>query len=488
MRRFRPAGVAAASRAVRSRSLPSRLLPLVLLALLASLAACAMPAPQYEDPLAGFNAAPAAFQRFDDVRLGVVFSDNVQKSLDYIKKYHDALDMGIFSNTGGMEDLDVAYVPDNLKDILSRSFKEVTKVDSVAQAKSMDLDAAMVFDMQTALGTMSGEQNTVNLKGVFLDPEGTVLAEIEGRGLSVVPYPAMIIGFKEAAGKALKAMGNDMGSSKTLKAALEGLTAPTMMVTEAAPAASGAEAAPMEPLPVPSGVEFGRYFAVVIGVDNYAALPRLHTARNDATAVAETLRDEYGYHVRLLLDAGRAQILEALGEMRRTLTQRDNLLVYYAGHGWLDRDADQGYWLPVDATPDSEVNWVSNDTVTGALKAIQAKHVLVVADSCYSGKLTRGLHIARRTPGYFQRMAALRTRLVMSSGGLEPVADEGGGGHSVFAEAFLKALESNTGIMDGTGLFSRIRRPVMLDSDQTPEYADIRKAGHEGGDFLFVRR
>jgi hypothetical protein len=27
----------------------------------------------------------------------------------------------------------------------------------------------------------------------------------------------------------------------------------------------------------------------------------------------------------------------------------------------------------------------------------------------------------------------------------------------------------------------------MLNSDQTPEYSDIRKAGHDGGDFLFVR-
>jgi len=29
---------------------------------------------------------------------------------------------------------------------------------------------------------------------------------------------------------------------------------------------------------------------------------------------------------------------------------------------------------------------------------------------------------------------------------------------------------------------------VMLKADQTPAYADVRKAGHEGGDFLFVRR
>jgi len=29
---------------------------------------------------------------------------------------------------------------------------------------------------------------------------------------------------------------------------------------------------------------------------------------------------------------------------------------------------------------------------------------------------------------------------------------------------------------------------VAVNSDQIPEYADLRKAGHDGGDFLFVRR
>ena len=37
-------------------------------------------------------------------------------------------------------------------------------------------------------------------------------------------------------------------------------------------------------------------------------------------------------------------------------------------------------------------------------------------------------------------------------------------------------------------MFSQMRRPVILNADQTPQYSDVRKAGHEGGDFLFVRR
>ncbi len=233
---------------------------------------------------------------------------------------------------------------------------------------------------------------------------------------------------------------------------------------------------------------FGRYHALVIGNNNYRSLPKLKTAFNDAKVVAEILSKEYGFKVNLLLDSKRSDILLALGNFRRELTKKDNLLIYYAGHGWLDKQADEGYWLPIDADPDNDLNWISNSSVTAKLKAIEAKHVLVVADSCYSGKLGRGVHIINRSPSYFAKIAKKKARSVISSGGLEPVIDSGGkGNHSVFASAFIEALNENTDIMDGTQLFSKIRRPVMLHSDQTPEYSDIRKAGHDGGDFLFVR-
>ena len=43
------------------------------------------------------------------------------------------------------------------------------------------------------------------------------------------------------------------------------------------------------------------------------------------------------------------------------------------------------------------------------------------------------------------------------------------------------------GVLEGHDLFQQIRRPVMLGTEQVPDYGDIRKAGHDGGDFLFVR-
>lgn len=234
--------------------------------------------------------------------------------------------------------------------------------------------------------------------------------------------------------------------------------------------------------------ELGDYHALVIGVQDYKNLPKLKTARKDVEDISFILQEQYGFEVTKLLNATRRDIILALKKYRNTLNFNDNLLIYYAGHGWLDEEADAGYWLPAGAEVDNDVDWLSLSTLTSAVRAIEAKHVLVVADSCFSGKLTRGIHITRTTPSYYSRIAQKRARVVLTSGGLEPVLDSGGrDGHSVFADAFLQALRENNTIMDGATLFTKIRRPVMIKADQTPEYSDIRKAGHEGGDFIFQK-
>ena len=235
-------------------------------------------------------------------------------------------------------------------------------------------------------------------------------------------------------------------------------------------------------------IDFGEYYALVIGNNDYQYVTKLETPVNDAKSVAEVLQLYYGFNVDLLLNADRRRILIAFDKLRSRLASKDNLLIYYAGHGYYDKDAERGYWLPVEARCDTKVDWISNADITDNLKALKAKHVIVIADSCYSGALTRSIHVKLQNPEYLKRIARKKARTVLTSGGMEPVMDIGGGNHSVFAKAFIKALKENSSIMDGTLLFIKIRRPVMVNSHQTPQYSDIRLAGHDGGDFLFVRK
>ena len=237
--------------------------------------------------------------------------------------------------------------------------------------------------------------------------------------------------------------------------------------------------------------DFGTYHALVIGNNDYTEIAELETAVSDAAAVAELLRGRYAFErVDLLLNAKRADILRALNRLRAELTESDRLLIYYAGHGYLDRQADIGYWLPVDAEEDDDTNWISNARLTSYLKTMSARHVIVVADSCYSGTLVRsttaGPRVGAERRVWLKRMAERRARTALVSGGLEPVVDSGAGGHSVFANAFLDALRENDVVLDGQALFERIKSRVVLNADQTPRYDDVRNANHEGGDFLFV--
>jgi len=110
-------------------------------------------------------------------------------------------------------------------------------------------------------------------------------------------------------------------------------------------------------------INFGKYYVLVIGNNEYKNLRKLKTARNDAEAVSTLLNKEYGYEVTLLLDATRKQIMDAFSNLRKNLTQQDNLLIYYAGHGYLDKDTGRGYWLPVDAEADSPANWISTSDI-----------------------------------------------------------------------------------------------------------------------------
>jgi hypothetical protein len=244
--------------------------------------------------------------------------------------------------------------------------------------------------------------------------------------------------------------------------------------------------------------EFGTYHALVIGIDHYRRLPVLDTPINDANDVANELKQAYHFDVVTLLDADRYQILSALNHFRQTLTQHDNLLIYYAGHGELDRVNQRGNWLPVDAEGDNTANWISNVQITDMLNNMAARQILVVADSCYSGTLTRGVATAiSRTQGEAERvkwykiMISKPSRVALTSGGLEPVADSGGGRHSMFAKLFLQVLQNNASVIAARELYDRIQPAVATASNnftQVPEYAPIKLAGHEAGDFLFVRR
>ncbi len=247
----------------------------------------------------------------------------------------------------------------------------------------------------------------------------------------------------------------------------------------------------------PSGVKLGTYHAVVIGNNQYADYPGLVSAANDADKIAAVLSGRYGFKTSLLKNANRFEILSALNAKREALGPDDNLLVYFAGHGEIDAASKQGYWIPADGRQSTPASWLSNRAISDILNTMNAKHILVVADSCYSGSMTRAsvptftsAMADKAWAQWVKTMSQSRSRTALTSGGLAPVPDTGRGNNSHFALALLAALEDNSQLLEGQRLFQQVSSSMALAAAesslvQIPEYAPIQFAGHEAGEFFF---
>jgi hypothetical protein len=336
-------------------------------------------------------------------------------------------------------------------------------------------------------------QNGIDIVGRVVAPSGLTSVSVNDQTVAA-----------DAAGTFTThlAVGSD-GGAQVRVAALDRRGEKAVLDFVLLPAPGGSAGSSAAPAPVastlPRGVQLGRYYALVIGNDTYQAYPGLKGAVADASAVAGLLKSRYGYDTRLLTNANRFEILSALNDLREQLKDEDNLLIYYAGHGEVDAGR-QGYWLPTDAQLEQSSSWISNRAVSDILTTMNAKHVLVIADSCYSGTMTRtslatfaGGMASDSWGDWVKTMVAGKSRTALTSGGVQPVADASRGEHSQFAGALLRALGDNNQLLTGQRLYREIASSMALKSasvglQQVPEYAPIQFAGHEAGEFFFMPR
>ena len=246
-----------------------------------------------------------------------------------------------------------------------------------------------------------------------------------------------------------------------------------------------AEAAPQEMVPEAAR---GNSYALLIGNSEYQHWRDLDTPRYDVESIGATLQGMYSFNIRkIMVDSSHEDILKALNELRDQVKPDDSLFIYYSGHGVLHKG--KGYWVPADGYLDDPAKWIPNVDINRALRRIPARHVIVVADSCYSGTLAQEKIVLHE-----DRDASLRSRTAMSAGSgdevvLEPVLAEGEKDNSVFAKKLIKVLEDNHDTLKGGNeIFQQVKVLLKL-YPQHPQYGALSEVGHEkGGDFYFVRK
>ncbi len=243
---------------------------------------------------------------------------------------------------------------------------------------------------------------------------------------------------------------------------------------------------PMPPSELPKKTYVGENYLLVIGVNDYQSWTPLYNAVKDCRDIVRTLTLEYQFdpqNVYTLFnnEATRENILEILENLQEKITGDDNLLVYYAGHGYFNKSTELGYWVPVNARKDKVADFIPNSTIRDYVKAIKSHNTLLIADACYSGSLL-GSDRGNYTLG-------AKSRWAFTSGDIEKVWDGQPGQNSPFARYLINYLKLNQQTeLPANEMIEAVRNSVKNNTQQHPMGGPLKIADDEGGIFIFYRR
>ncbi len=235
----------------------------------------------------------------------------------------------------------------------------------------------------------------------------------------------------------------------------------------------------------------GDYHALIIGVNDYEdqRIVDLDKPVEDAASLKTVLESYYTFkpeNITMLENAKRRDIIDALDNLSKKVTERDNVLIFYAGHGYWDKNNEIGYWIPSDARQSSTADWFRNSTLTDQIRSIKSRHTLLIADACFSGAIFKARAAFMDADKAINLKYSLPSRKAMTSGTLTEVPDR-----SAFIKYLVKRLEDNSSkYLAANDLFFSMEAAVInnSDADVKPQYGTIQKVGDEGGDFIFIRR
>jgi len=233
----------------------------------------------------------------------------------------------------------------------------------------------------------------------------------------------------------------------------------------------------------------GKYYALLIGVSDYEdpEILDLDEPLNDVLSMSEILANNYTFEqqdIQILKNPSREDMIVALDQLSNKITDKDNLMIFYAGHGYYNEKTNQGFWLPADAQKNNTANWFRNSTLVDYIGSIPSKHTLLVSDACFSGSIFKTRKAFNNASMAYFKLSAVKSRKGMTSGTLNEVPDK-----SVFTKYLKQRLEDNNQkFLSSEELFSSFKIAVMNNSPNIPQYGEIQNVGDEGGDFIFIRK
>jgi hypothetical protein len=230
-------------------------------------------------------------------------------------------------------------------------------------------------------------------------------------------------------------------------------------------------------------------YALLIAIDDYQdpALASLSEPIKDATKLKEVLVSQYTFDpadVTMLINPTFEEIHVEFDGLTKKVTAQDNLLIFYAGHGYFDDKTSIGYWLPSDAESKNRAKWFRNSSLVENIGAINSKHTLLIADACFSGGIFKTRAAINNADPDIANMMRRASRKALTSGSLTTVPDK-----SVFMKYLIKYLQENKNkYLSSEDIYDDVRIAMRNNANTKPQYGEIQNVGDEGGTFVLIRK
>ncbi len=242
-----------------------------------------------------------------------------------------------------------------------------------------------------------------------------------------------------------------------------------------------------------------KYYALIIAAQNYQkkGVRLLKNPISDAYDLQEVLHEKYFFNggIEVVPDPTKVKLSTKIQSYCSKLNENDNLLIFYTGHGYWDKDRHAAYWIPVDGLPRNYVNeegvkvvpywtWYNLDDLKKEIRFSNGKHIYIVTDACYGGALFVDLKDPfERAPKEIKQYYSLKSRTALTPR-LETVPDE-----SIFASEYSNYLKNNKkDYLTATRIHADIVDIVTRQVNHSLRYDYVHGTGDKGGDFIFVKK
>jgi len=249
---------------------------------------------------------------------------------------------------------------------------------------------------------------------------------------------------------------------------------------------------------VTSASDNGTTYALLFATNVYDYFGDLVNPVYDAQTIAAELEESFGVVCEVVLNPTLDETVKKIREFAsRSYGQKDNLMVFFAGHGIYDEVFKEGYVISRDSKMDDlgKTSYLSHSNLRTMINNITCPHIFLVMDVCFGGTFDPHLATASHRGAsmyagvspeeFLDRKMKYKTRLYLTSGGNEYVPDGRPGFHSPFARGFIYALRENVG-SDGLLTTAEIVKSVEMLKPE-PRFGEFGD-NEPGSDFILVLR